>query len=45
MGYTGAFYKDFFGSSLGLTFASSILILWIGWPLWLAMRIFSRMDL
>jgi len=45
MGYTGAFYKDFFGSSLGLTFASSILILWIGWPLWLAMRIFSRKDL
>lgn len=45
MGYTGAFYKDFFGSQLGLIFSISILLLWITWPLWTALRIFSRKDL
>jgi Cu-processing system permease protein len=45
MGYTGAFYKSFFGSHLGLLFSSSILLVWIALPLWLAMRIFSRKDL
>lgn len=45
MGYTGAFYKSFFGSHLGLIFSSSILVVWIALPLWLAMRIFSRKDL
>lgn len=45
MGYTGAFYKSFFGSHMGLLFSSSILLVWIALPLWLAMRIFSRKDL
>lgn len=45
MGYTGAFYKDFFGSHLGLIFSISILLLWIAWPLWTALRIFSKKDL
>lgn len=45
MGYTGAFYKSFFGSHMGLLFSSSILMVWIALPLWLAMRIFSRKDL
>lgn len=45
MGYTGAFYKSFFGSHLGLLFSSSILLVWIALPLWLAMWIFSRKDL
>ncbi|MEP6737452.1 MAG: ABC transporter permease subunit [Chryseolinea sp.] len=45
MGYTGAFYKEFFGSHLGLIFSFSILLLWIAGPLWMALRIFSRKDL
>lgn len=45
MGYTGAFYKDFFGSQLGLIFSMSILLLWIAWPFWIALRIFSKKDL
>ena len=45
MGYTGAFYKEFFGSILGNAFANSILILWVIVPLWLAARIFAKKDL
>jgi Cu-processing system permease protein len=45
MGYTGAFYKDFFGSSTGLLFSVSILLVWVALPLWLAQRIFGRKDL
>jgi Cu-processing system permease protein len=45
MGYTGAFYKDFFGSSMGLIFSSVILMLWIVLPVWGALRIFKRKDL
>ncbi|MBX2967482.1 MAG: ABC transporter permease subunit [Cyclobacteriaceae bacterium] len=45
MGYTGAFYKDFFGSSMGFIFSSAILSLWIIIPVWGALRIFKRKDL
>jgi Cu-processing system permease protein len=45
MGYTGAFYKDFFGSSTGMIFSTSILMLWIIIPLLIALRIFSKKDL
>lgn len=45
MGYTGAFYKDFFGSSIGLLFSLSILMVWVSLPLWVALRIFSKKDL
>jgi Cu-processing system permease protein len=45
MGYTGAFYKEFFGSNQGVIISCSILAIWVGWPLSLAMRIFSRKDL
>jgi Cu-processing system permease protein len=45
MGYTGAFYKNFFGSNLGILFSSSILILWAVIPLLIAVRIFNRKDL
>ena len=45
MGYTGAFYKNFFGSSWGIIFSSSVLLVWIAFPLLLATRIFSRKDL
>jgi Cu-processing system permease protein len=45
MGYTGAFYKDFFGSNLGLMYSSLVLLLWIIIPVWGALRIFIRKDL
>lgn len=45
MGYTGAFYKEFFGSGTGMLFSVSILMMWIAVPLWISVRIFSRKDL
>lgn len=45
MGYTGAFYKAFFGSSTGILFSSSILFVWMLLPLSLSLRIFDRKDL
>jgi Cu-processing system permease protein len=45
MGYTGAVYKDFFGSSLGLLYTIGIMLVWIGLPLLLAVRTFNKKDL
>jgi len=45
MGYTGALYKDFFGSGTGLLFTTGIMTLWIVIPLWLAVRKFKKKDL
>lgn len=45
MGYTGALYKDFFGSGTGIMFTTGIMILWIVLPLWLAVRRFRKKDL
>lgn len=45
MGYTGALYKDFFGSGTGILFTAGIMFLWIMLPLWLALRSFQRKDL
>jgi Cu-processing system permease protein len=45
MGYTGAFYKGFFGSSFGIAFSSFVLFLWVSIPCLLALRIFSKKDL
>lgn len=45
MGYTGALYKDFFGSVTGLLFTTTIMIIWIIVPLWLAIRKFKKKDL
>ena len=45
MGYTGAVYKDFFGSNIGLLFTFGVLIIWLLVPLWLAIRSFNRKDL
>lgn len=45
MGYTGAFYKEFFGSSLGIIFSIAILMLWIVVPFFIAQRIFGKKDL
>lgn len=45
MGYTGALYKDFFGSGTGILFTAGIMIIWIIVPLWLAVRRFRKKDL
>jgi Cu-processing system permease protein len=45
MGYTGALYKDFFGSGTGMLFTFGIMLLWIILPLWWAVRSFKRKDL
>lgn len=45
MGYTGALYKDFFGSGTGVLFTAGIMLLWIVLPLWWALRVFKKKDL
>jgi Cu-processing system permease protein len=45
MGYTGAFYKEFFGSNLGLLFSTFILLIWVVAPVAMALHIFRRKDL
>jgi Cu-processing system permease protein len=45
MGYTGAMYKDFFGSNSGLLYTSGIMLAWIIVPLWLSLRSFKKKDL
>ena len=45
MGYTGALYKDFFGSATGIFFTTGIMVFWIVAPLWWALRVFKKKDL
>jgi Cu-processing system permease protein len=45
MGYTGAIFKDFFGSQTGTLVAVVILLLWIILPVWLSMKKFQKKDL
>lgn len=45
MGYTGATYKDFFGSSLGLVYTLGIMLVWMIVPLLLAKHAFNKKDL
>jgi Cu-processing system permease protein len=45
LGYTGAIYKNFFGSATGVLFTAGIMALWAVAPLWLAVRSFRRKDL
>ena len=45
MGYTGAVFKDFFGSQAGSIIAVAVLLLWIIIPVWLSTRKFKTKDL
>ncbi len=45
MGYTGAFYKDFFGTQFGIIYSFSMLLAWIGIPLIFSLRKFQRKDI
>lgn len=45
MGYTGAIFKDFFGTTTGILFSFSMLFLWVIVPLGFSTRKFNRKDL
>ena len=45
MGYTGAVFKDFFGSVTGAVTIGIILLLWTILPAWLAIKKFNKKDL
>lgn len=45
MGYTGAIFKDFFGTSLGLLLSFSLLCLWIITPFFISLIKFKNKDL
>jgi Cu-processing system permease protein len=45
MGFTGAFYQEFFGSSFGILLSILVLFIWVVLPIGLAQRIFNHKDL
>lgn len=45
MGYTGAVFKDFFGTYTGIIFSIVALLLWIVLPVWYSTRKFNTKDL
>ena len=45
MGYTGATFKEFFGSGLGLLYTLGVMLAWIAVPLLFALRSFNKKDL
>ena len=45
LGYTGAVFKEFFGSVTGILFVLLVLLIWMVIPLWLSVRKFNSKDL
>lgn len=45
MGYTGAVFQDFFGTSTGIIVSFSVLFIWVVLPVWFSVRRFNRKDL
>ena len=45
MGYTGAIFKDFFGTYTGVIFSFGVMLLWVVVPVWFSTRKFNRKDL
>ncbi len=45
MGYSGAIFRDSFGSGTGFIIALLIMMAWVAVPAWLSLRKFSRKDL
>lgn len=45
MGYTGAVFKEFFGTSTGILFSFATLLIWIVLPVWYSTRKFNTKDL
>jgi len=44
MGYTGAVFNRFFGTSLGMITASVMLLVWVTIPAWAGLRLFTKKD-
>lgn len=45
MGYTGAIFKDFFGTTLGLSISFFLIICWILIPFYISLKKFKNKDL
>ncbi len=45
MGYSGAIFKNFFGTGGGMALSTTVLLLWIAIPFWLSLRHFEKKDL
>lgn len=45
MGYTGAVFKNFFGTNLGLVLSALLLLLWIVVPFYMSLAKFNKKDL
>lgn len=45
MGYTGAFYKQFFGSGMGIAYSLVMLLIWTLLPLFFSLRKFLKKDI
>lgn len=45
MGYTGAIFKNYFGTTGGLGLSFGILLAWLALPFWWSLKIFKRKDL
>lgn len=45
MGYSGAIYKDLFGSTMGILIAMGVMLFWVLWPTVWSFRSFQRKDL
>lgn len=45
MGYTGALFSEFFGTIKGTIYVAAVMLLWIAFPLLIALRKFKRKDL
>lgn len=45
MGYTGAIFRNFFGTRTGMLLSFMVLVLWILVPFWVSIRKFNRKDL
>ena len=45
MGYTGAIFKDFFGTTIGLILSFLLLLLWIVIPFFISLKKFNKKDL
>ena len=45
MGYTGAIFRNFFGTGGGMAVTCLVLLLWVVLPVWFSLKFFERRDL
>jgi len=45
MGYTGAIFRNFFGTGWGMTITVLVLVAWTAVPVWFSLRFFKQKDL